>query len=386
MAKYGKLFFLITILAIFLSQALNQEAFALRTLKKGDLVKDFELPLVTGEGPVKLSELAGKSGLVMIFWATWSERSKSLLKFAETELKQQFADKGITFVGVNVEGESVSDADLAKIRGLVEELGISFPVAVDEGLVVFDEIGVITNPTTVLVGESLKMEGIYPGFPSIARDEIPKMVNSYLGIAEERAPIRVQYLLDHQPKNKALLRYNLGRNLYKRYLSLKGELKNVPAGAVKQLDEAMGRDPDFYAPYILKAIIYHKTGEDEEKQTILKQIEEKDFKEHVERIDIAYMYILIGMSDKAKAILTGLHAEIPGEQEVKLLDAAVLLSENRGEDARPVLADLAAQEKENQVFPFDITEFERDESKEIKRDAHQDSFFIAEKMLNISKK
>ncbi len=385
MGKSGKLAFLTTILAIFLIQALKQEASALRTLKKGDTIRDFELSLATGEGPVKISELAGKSGLVMIFWATWSDRSRSLLKFAETQLKQQFAEKGITIVGVNIEGESVSDANLAKIRGLVEELGLSFPVAIDEGLVVFDEIGVITNPTTVLVGEGMKLEGVYPGFPSIARDEIPRMVNSYLGIEEKKAPIRVRYLLDHQPKNKALLRYNLGRNLYKRYLSLKGELKNVPAGAVKQLDEATGRDPDFYGPYVLKAIIYHKTGEDEEKQAVLEQIEEKGFKEHVERIDIAYMYLLIGMSDKAKAILTELHAEIPDEREVKLLDAAVLLSENREEDARPVLGDLAAQEKENKVFPFDITEFAPDESKEAARDAHQDSLIIAEKILNISK-
>lgn len=384
--KLSKTLLLIISAVIIFSQALNGASFALRTLKIGDSVKDYELKPLKGDIPQTISEFTGENGLIIIFWATWSERSQNLLKFAETTLKQQYADKGINFIGINIEGEAVSDGDMANISSAVKEIGISFPIAIDQGLIIFDEIGVITNPTTVLVSKSLILEGTFPGFPSIARDEIPKMVNDYLGIEEEKPPIRVQYLLDHKPKNKALLRYNLGRNIYKRYLSLKGELKRVPAGAVKQLNTASERDPDFYAPYLLKTVIYHKTQEEEKKKVTLDQIQEKEFEEHLERIDLAYMYILIGMNDKAEVILSGLTAEIPDEPEVKLLKAVILLSGNREEDARAILAELVAQEKSKKVFSFDLTDFVHEDTGEIREDPQKAPFLIAEKVLNISKK
>lgn len=374
------------LLAIIVSQVPKGTSFALRTLKKGDSVKDYELKMLEGDGPRTISELTGENGLIIIFWATWSDRSQDLLKFAETNLKKQYAGKGINFVAINVEGETVSGGDIQEITRVVREIGVSFPVAIDEGLIVFDEVGVITNPTTVLVAKNLNLEGTFPGFPSIARDEIPKMVNDYLGIEEEKPSMRVQYLLDHKPKNKALLRYNLGRNIYKRFMSLKGELKRVPDGAIKQLDTANERDPDFYAPYLLKAIIYHKTQKEEKKKMILELIQEKEFREHVERIDLAYMYLLIGMSEKAGEILTGLETEIPDEPEVKLLNAVFLLSGNREEEARAILGELLQGEKVKKLFSFDIDEFFHDETGEMREDVLKTPFLIAEKVLKISKK
>lgn len=381
-----KIIFFIVIVATLLCHFPVAETSALRTSAKGDPVNDYELKLIGEDTPKMLSELTGEKGILIIFWATWSDRSKSLLAFAEKTLKNQYAKLGITVLGVNVEGETLTEAELGKINVVIEEIGLSFPIAIDRGLVIFDEIGVITNPTTVLVGKDLIIEGAFPGFPSIAKDEIPAMINAYLGIEEEKPPLRVRYLLDHKPKNKALLRYNLGKNLYKRYLSIKGELARVPPGVIKQLDTAIERDPDFYAPYLLKAIIYQKTGDEEKRNAILSLIEEKTFKEQIERVDLAYMYLIVGKGDRAEELLTSLEEEIPGDPEVKLLEATLLLSGDREGDGRGILEELVMVEKRRKTLHFDITSFIDEETEKLSEDPKSTSISLAEKALNISKR
>lgn len=376
----------LAILVSFLFSLNPGSAEALRTLQKGAKIDDYEVTILSDGTLKKLSDLSGDKGLLVIFWATWSDRSKSLLSFADSTLLPQYREKGINLVGINVESLELSQEENESIEETVGKLALSFPLAIDHGLVMFDEIGVITNPTTLLLNKDLILVRSYPGFPSIARHEMPEMLNDFLGIKEEQPPIRDLYLLSHKPKNKALLRYNLGRNLYKRYLPLNGELAHVPKGVITQLDISSERDPDFYRPYLLKAIIYHKVQDEEEKNALLTQIEEKKFQEHVERIDLAHMYLLIGRIDLAEEQLTILKAEIPDEPEVILLEALVAVSTTGQDDASPIFLRLIAREKARKMLSFPIEEFVEPDTGMIKGEAGKTSRLLSEKALNISKK
>lgn len=359
---------------------------ALRTLVTGDTIKDYEVTLLPGGNTKRLSELCGSRGLLLIFWATWSDRSLGLLTFAETDLKEKYGEAGVQIVGINVEGQAISDEDRGKIDEARKKLSLSIPLGINHGLVMFDEIGVITTPTTILVDEKLVMKGSYPGFPTIARNEIPEMLNNFLDIVEDKPPLRVQYLLDHKPKNNALLSYNYGKTIYKRYLSLKGDLKHVPEDSLKQLNRANEKDPDFYAPYLLKAVIFHKVREEAKKQEILGQIEGKHFQEPLEKIDLAYMFYLIDMKERAGEILGQLKEEAPEEKEVMLLEALLLFSDGKDEEAGPLIRELIEREEVHKDLSFSISEFVNPETGTINGDTGHTTRLLAEKVLNISKK
>ncbi len=365
----------------FTAPSLWGEAFALRTLNKGDQVKDYELTLLDGSKK-KLSELMGEKGILVVFWATWSDRSRDLLSFMKDRLVSDFKEKGIEFLAINVEHQDISGETLEQIKSFYQSLNMPFPTAIDEGLVLFDEFGVVANPTTVLISKDFKVVDAFPGFPSVAKDEIPGMLRSFLGIKEEKKPEEVQYLIAKKPKNHALLYYNLGKTLFKRYVSLKDELKRVPKRVIAKLDEASKRDPSFYGPYMLKAIIYHKAGEEEARDEVLKKIDEMNFTEHVERRDLAYMFFLLGMFDRSEELLDGLKKEIPGEPTLHLLDA--MLAEVKGDENAGKLFLSLLEEK----LPFDISSHVDPESGKIVPEEQKDKIlrYFAEKVLGISKK
>ena len=95
----------------------------------------------------------------------------------------------------------------------------------------------------------------------MARTDIPERIDAVLGIVRERRPEKAQYLLDHKPKNHALQYYNLGKRIFLSARSPSGELRGgVPEQAIDRLNEAIRRDPDFFRPYLLQAIIFNAAG------------------------------------------------------------------------------------------------------------------------------
>jgi hypothetical protein len=215
---------------------LSGDTFALRGLGKGDRVPDLTFVGITAESG-KLSSFSGEKGLIVIYWATWSSRS-------------------------NADHQEMRREEIEAVKGKATEMALSFPVMLDAGLEGYNEIGIITVPTTLILDGDLKIVDVYPGFPSIARDDIPDRIDAFLGIEKKKRPEKTQYLLDHKPKNHALQYYNLGKTLFVFARSPSGRLRNVPENAIERLDEAIRRDPDFFRPYLLKTIIFDMAGDE----------------------------------------------------------------------------------------------------------------------------
>ncbi|HEY5765898.1 MAG TPA: TlpA disulfide reductase family protein, partial [Candidatus Deferrimicrobiaceae bacterium] len=152
------------------------DAVALRGLGKGDRLPDMTFVGITGDGGT-LSSFSGEKGLVVIYWATWSSRSPEILGFAEKELKRYEA-LGLKFLAVNADHQEMTVAEIAKVRESADTMRLSFPVVLDAGLKGYNDIGIITVPTTLILRPDLTLAEAYPGFPSVARHEIPDRLDA----------------------------------------------------------------------------------------------------------------------------------------------------------------------------------------------------------------
>ena len=292
---------------------LSASSFALRNMEKGAKVADLEYAGVTGAGG-KLSSFTGEKGVIVIYWATWSSRSPAILEFAEKTLRK-YEKLGLTLLAVNADHEEMKAEDVAAVKAKAAELGISFPVVLDVGLKGYNAIGIISMPTPLILDKSLKVVDAYPGFPSVARDDIPERIDAFLGIPREKRPEKAQYLLDHKPKNYALQYYNLGRQMFLLGRSPSGELKGVPETAIERLDEAIRRDPEFFRPYLLKAIIFDLAKAGARRDEALNELAKRDFQEPYERRVIGLGYLYLGMDGPAAdhfRTLAGLSPDDPG--------------------------------------------------------------------------
>ncbi len=290
----------------------SASAFALRGIEVGGKVPDMELSGINVEGG-KLSSFAGPKGLVVVYWATWSARSPAILRFAEKELRR-YGKLGLNVIAVNADHEGMTAEDLAAVREKVKELGLTLPVLHDKGLVGYNAIGIISTPTTLILDNTLAARDAYPGFPSVAKDDIPERIDAFLGIVREKRAESAQYLLDHKSKNYALQYYNLGKRLFLTARSPSGELRGgVPQSAIDRLDEAIRRDPDFFRPYLLKAIIYHAAGSRALRDSALDNIRKREFQEPYEHRVLALGYLEMGMYDNASDHLKLLFALVPDD-------------------------------------------------------------------------
>ncbi|MFA6149115.1 MAG: redoxin domain-containing protein [bacterium] len=290
----------------------SASAFALRTLEPGAKAPDIELMGVNGEG-AKLSSLVGAKGLVVIYWATWSSRSPGILLFAEKELRKYEA-LGMKVIAVNADHQEMKAGDFQAVRDKVKELGLAIPVFHDKGLVGYSAIGIISTPTTLILDNTLSLREAYPGFPSIAKDDIPDRIDAFLGIVREKRAESAQYLLDHKTKNHALQYYHLGKRLFLAARAPSGELRGgVPQSAIDRLDEAIRRDPDFFRPYLLKAIIYHAAKEHVLRDSALDNLRKREFQESYEHRVLALGYLEMGMDNGASDHLKLLFSMVPDD-------------------------------------------------------------------------
>lgn len=341
-------------LCVFGSPWWGASAFALRTLEQGAKAPDIDLTKLDG-GDVKLSSLVGEKGLVLIYWATWSSRSPAILQFAEQELRR-YEKFGMNVVAVNADHQEMKAEDIQAVRDKVKELGLTLPVFLDKGLAGYNALGIISTPTTLLLDRSLSLKEAYPGFPSVARTDIPERIDAVLGIVREKRPEKAQYLLDHKPKNHALQYYNLGKRIFLNARSPSGELRGgVPQSAIDRLDEAIKRDPDFFRPYLLKAIIYNAAKESPQRDAALGNIRKREFQEPYEHRILALGYLEMGMNDNAADHLKALFALSP-QDPAGLFGQAVLSQRRRdAAGAKKAVAALSANPASKEVLGEDVS-------------------------------
>jgi len=330
---------------------LSASSFALRGMDKGSRVPDMEFVGITVKGG-KLSSFAGEKGLVVIYWATWSSRSPDVLAFAEKELRR-YEKLGMKFLAVNADHQEMGARDVAAVKAVVSELGITFPVVLDAGLKGYNEIGVISLPTTIVLDNGLKIVDAYPGFPSVARDDIPGRIDAFLGIVKEKPVEKAQYFLEHKPKNYALQYYNLGKRLFLAARSPSGELKGVPDTAIERLDEAIRRDPDFFRPYLLKAIVLDLAKANGRREAALQELKKREFQEAFERRMLGFGYLYLGLDNQAEDCFRLLSSQVPDDPGMLFGEAVAAARRKDRPAAKKALSALAKISGAKEALGFD---------------------------------
>jgi len=158
---------------------------------------------------IALSDYSDKTVVVLLFWSTWSRKSKdALIRF--NEYHQKYKDKGIQVIGINADNPHITDKDINEIKTLIEELGIAYPIVLDNELETFHSYGIIALPSTMVISEN-KITYALPSFPLVGTEE---MFEYLLVLAGE--PPRTKVEAKYRPKHNAVATANLAREFAKK--------------------------------------------------------------------------------------------------------------------------------------------------------------------------
>jgi len=107
-------------------------------LKKGQPAPDFTLQDLDGK-TWKLSELKGKKIVMIDFWATWCNICKREMPILQ-KVYEEYRGKGVEFFGIALE------ENIAGIRKVIKEKGVTYPILVDKDTKVATEIYQLSGP------------------------------------------------------------------------------------------------------------------------------------------------------------------------------------------------------------------------------------------------
>jgi thiol-disulfide isomerase/thioredoxin len=133
---------------------------ALMPVRRGQPAPTFTLPRADGTpGKIALAELQGRV-VVLDFWATWCPPCLAMLP-ALHELDTEWRIRGVTFVGVNSDGDISPEA----LQSFLVQHAVPYAVVVDDG-----EVGarykVRALPQLVVVGKDGAVRKTFLGFTS----------------------------------------------------------------------------------------------------------------------------------------------------------------------------------------------------------------------------
>lgn len=152
--------------------------------KRGDAISDFSGIGLDGEF-IAMSDLRGQQVVVVDFWATWCKPCVNGMP-ALQELHEEFGERGVTVLAVNV-GEQAET-----VRNFIKTAGYEFTVVMDGDSKIKEEFGVGGIPQLFVVGRDglLKHTSIgYPPSPEGARKKTQALKKLLLKLHQESAPV-----------------------------------------------------------------------------------------------------------------------------------------------------------------------------------------------------
>ena len=273
--------FLLPVTSVMLAVALlwSCPAFAIHNVSHREIALGDVLPKVsrqTVQGN-EISMPANDGITVIVFWATWSPRSKQALGLWE-KFSDDYTDQPLTIITVNSEKMGFSIQDLQMIDNYIAENSPNLPVIMDVGLSLFNAYAVKAVPTAFFMNSTGKVLYRYPSFPTSAPLDLQEELEITLGLrkrqtVEEKAS---RGKLDYQPKNNSLLYYNLGVQLYK---------KGFREKALQRIVIALQRDPEYQDSLRTLEGIFFQGGRTPEDEIRLKAfLMENGLDDQVDRI------------------------------------------------------------------------------------------------------
>ncbi len=138
------------------------------------ILDDFTLKDLNNQ-KVTFSQLQGEKLTILDFWATWCKPcSREIPKLVD--LYAKYKDKGVQFIGINVDGPR----NTPKVRPFANSLGINYPVLLDSNSELMARLQVTVMPTVLIVDSDNEIvyvhRGYRPGDEEILQEEIDKLL------------------------------------------------------------------------------------------------------------------------------------------------------------------------------------------------------------------
>ncbi|GAA0300064.1 peroxiredoxin [Gracilibacillus halotolerans] len=128
-------------------------------LELGEIAPDFELETLDGE-TAKLSDFRGEK-VLLNFWATWCPPCR-----AEMPDMQKFhEDTNVNILAVNLIETESSPQNVPEFK---DELGLTFPILLDEGSELTTEYKIMAYPTSFMIDTNGRIQ--YKAFGAINYD------------------------------------------------------------------------------------------------------------------------------------------------------------------------------------------------------------------------
>ena len=124
--------------------------------RPGFQASDFELASLEGE-PIRLSELEGKI-IILNFWATWCQPCRTEMPALE-RVWNQYRERDLIILAVNLQ-ESPQ-----RVSAFVQEIGLTFPILLDDDGQVFQQYQVQLYPTTYFIDRGGIIRDVIYGGP-----------------------------------------------------------------------------------------------------------------------------------------------------------------------------------------------------------------------------
>jgi peroxiredoxin len=135
---------LFVLMTVAIVQAMEkEEKDHLPGLQIGEKAPDFELQMLTGEA-VKLSDFRGKK-VMLNFWATWCPPCKEEMPDMEKFYNKQKDE--VIILAVNIDPQY-------NVEKFTKDMGVTFPILLDEKDRVNSMYQVLTIPTTYFIDEN----------------------------------------------------------------------------------------------------------------------------------------------------------------------------------------------------------------------------------------
>ncbi len=143
------------VIALVLMLAITASFSQVEAVERSHLAQDFTLKNLDGE-EVNLSQFRGKY-LLINFWATWCGPCKIEMPSLETLYRRFKSDK---FDMIGISNDMFGDR---VVRPYVKASKLTFPMLLDQRMIVSHQYGVVSLPTTFLIDPQGKVIGVLQG-------------------------------------------------------------------------------------------------------------------------------------------------------------------------------------------------------------------------------
>ncbi|MGB3647917.1 MAG: redoxin domain-containing protein [Desulfobulbales bacterium] len=262
----------------------------LEGLYVGAQAPDFSLEDLNGQS-LSFADFGGEKFTMVIFWATWSRNSDKVLARAQ-KLYIDYKEKGLTVIAVNADGQQLTADNITAISSKVQELGLEYPVLLDQGLSIFHDYGVIALPSTVILDPDRTIRYELSGYPIVGSEE---MIDFIVAQIEGRAPKEIVQRKGYQPDKKALRFYNMGKNALKS--------KRMAATAEMWFKKAAEADLRFVQPHISLGRFYAERDQASKAQEQFDLALQKEPENVVALCELGMMLVKEDKFEEGKALM-----------------------------------------------------------------------------------